>query len=186
MVISGVILAGGAGRRMAGKDKGLLLWREKALIDHIIEQFAPQVSELVINANRNHSRYQQRGFSVVQDKLTERLGPLAGIEAGLQATLSPWLAVTPCDSPLFPNDLVKRLYQFVQEKQLPVAWVRQKDRDHPLFCLIHRALQAPLQDFLYLQGQRKVLDFFNAHGMALSFSEELPYFANFNDSTSLK
>ncbi|MBT0723597.1 molybdenum cofactor guanylyltransferase [Rosenbergiella sp. S61] len=185
-MISGIILAGGAGRRMKGKDKGLVLWHKKALIDHVIENFSPQVTCLVVNANRNIALYQQRGFPVIQDKALQLLGPLAGIDVGLEAIQTEWLAVAPCDSPLFPSDYVQRLYDFAQCNKLALTWVHQNGQDHPLFCLIHRELQEALNDFLYQQGRRKVLDFFNSHGRAMIFSEDVPHFANFNDEESLK
>jgi len=185
-VISGIILAGGAGRRMNGKDKGLVQWHEKALIDHVIEHLAPQVSHLAINANRHITLYQQRGYHVIQDKAQTLLGPLAGIEVGLEAIVTEWLAVAPCDSPLFPNDYVQRLYEFTQCHNLPLTWVRQNGQDHPLFCLIHRDLRGMLHDFLYQEEKRKVTVFFTRHGRAMEFSEELPLFTNFNDEASLK
>ncbi|MBT0728496.1 molybdenum cofactor guanylyltransferase [Rosenbergiella australiborealis] len=185
-MISGIILAGGAGTRMKGRDKGLEVWHGKALIDHVIEGFLPQVTTLHINANRNHSCYQRRGYPVIEDRSKQLLGPLAGIAVGLEVIQSPWLAVAPCDSPIFPHNYVQRLYHFAQEKQLSLTWVSQNGRDHPLFCLINGKLREALNDFLYSQERRRVLDFFNDHGTALMFSEKLPSFANFNDESSLK
>ena len=51
--ITGILLAGGQGRRMGGVDKGLQLLRGKPMAQHVIERFAPQVDELLINANHN-------------------------------------------------------------------------------------------------------------------------------------
>ncbi|HCN68163.1 MAG TPA: molybdenum cofactor guanylyltransferase MobA, partial [Candidatus Accumulibacter sp.] len=55
--ISGVILAGGLGRRMGGVDKGLQELHGRPLVAWVIERLAPQVDELLINANRNAQRY---------------------------------------------------------------------------------------------------------------------------------
>lgn len=60
--ITGVILAGGLGRRMGGEDKGLVPLLGKPLYQHIIERLIPQVGTLIINANRNQERYQQSGL----------------------------------------------------------------------------------------------------------------------------
>ena len=51
--ISGIILAGGLGRRMGGVDKGLQVLRGKPMVQHVIERLAPQVAEILINANQN-------------------------------------------------------------------------------------------------------------------------------------
>ena len=48
-----IVLAGGAGRRMMGKDKGLLPFRDGYLIEPILAALAPQVDQLIISANRH-------------------------------------------------------------------------------------------------------------------------------------
>ena len=65
--ITGLILAGGAGRRVGGADKGLLKYAGLTLIEHQIEWFKPQVKTLLISANRNISQYQNFGYSVLKD-----------------------------------------------------------------------------------------------------------------------
>ena len=49
----GVILAGGAARRMGGRDKGAIELAGRRLVDHVIERFSPQVDRLLI-AGPNH------------------------------------------------------------------------------------------------------------------------------------
>ena len=107
--ITGLILAGGEGRRMGGADKGLLDFHGRPLVAHVIERLVPQVDTLLISANRNLDEYLDFGYPVVTDASADRLGPLAGIAAGLQACETPWLLVCPCDCPALPTDLVARL-----------------------------------------------------------------------------
>ncbi|MCX8958613.1 molybdenum cofactor guanylyltransferase MobA, partial [Erwinia psidii] len=38
---------------MGGKDKGLIVWREKPLWQHVLSRLAPQTGKVCINANRN-------------------------------------------------------------------------------------------------------------------------------------
>ncbi|HAB38095.1 MAG TPA: molybdenum cofactor guanylyltransferase MobA, partial [Rhodobacteraceae bacterium] len=47
----GVILAGGLASRMGGGDKGLLQLGNKTLLEHVVERLAPQVTNIVLNAN---------------------------------------------------------------------------------------------------------------------------------------
>src|SRR5688572_5092940 len=103
--ITGLILAGGQGRRMGGVDKGLQPFRGKPLVEHVIERFRPQVQELLISAAPAARAYEAYG-RVVLDELGE--GPLAGLHAGL-AACGGLLASAPCDTPLLPDDLVARL-----------------------------------------------------------------------------
>ena len=56
-MITGLILAGGQGSRMGGIDKGLQLLGGKPMVAHVIARLAPQVDEILVNANRNPERY---------------------------------------------------------------------------------------------------------------------------------
>src|SRR5260370_13622257 len=51
--VSGLVLAGGLGRRMGGVDKGLQLLRGKPMVEWVLERLAPQVGEILINATQN-------------------------------------------------------------------------------------------------------------------------------------
>jgi molybdopterin-guanine dinucleotide biosynthesis protein A len=56
-LITGVILAGGLGRVWAASDKGLKVLCGKPMVAWAIERFAPQVDEILINANQNLLTY---------------------------------------------------------------------------------------------------------------------------------
>ena len=109
--ITGVILAGGRGSRMGGADKGLQPYRGVPLAMHALLRLAPQVGEVMINANRNLAAYESMGAAVWPDALADYPGPLAGFLAGLEHCTTPYLVTVPCDSPHFPEDLVARLAQ---------------------------------------------------------------------------
>src|SRR5436190_9882244 len=81
--VTGVVLAGGQGSRMGGVDKGLQVFRGKPMVQHVVERFAPQVCELLINANRNPEAYANLGYRVIADEIDGFAGPLAGFERGL-------------------------------------------------------------------------------------------------------
>ena len=61
--ITGLVLAGGAARRLQaahpGADKGLLPLSGRPLIAWVIDNLAPQVQDLVISANRHLDDYRQ-------------------------------------------------------------------------------------------------------------------------------
>ena len=81
--ILGVILAGGQASRMGGGDKSLLSLSGRRVIDHVLERLQPQVSDIVLNANGDPTRFTEFGLPVVADTVLEFPGPLAGILAGL-------------------------------------------------------------------------------------------------------
>lgn len=161
--ITGLVLAGGLGRRMsadgAGVDKGLAPLRGKPMVAHVIERLAPQVGEIVINANRNTERYAAFGHRVVPDAIEGYAGPLAGLHAGMRAATTPWIVTAPCDSPFLPDDLVARLWSALQNADGSPAQVAVArtggDQPHPVFALVDRSLLANLEGFL-ATGRRKI------------------------------
>ena len=87
--ITGLVLAGGLGRRMSadgrGVDKGLVTWRGRPLVAHAIDRLAPQVGSLLVNANQHRDAYARLGWPVVGDAIEGFAGPLAGVVSGLLA-----------------------------------------------------------------------------------------------------
>ncbi|GAA4328757.1 hypothetical protein GCM10023144_14890 [Pigmentiphaga soli] len=177
--ITGLVLAGGMGRRMGGADKGLQLFLGRPLAAHAVERLAPQVGPLLISANRNHGEYRRVGMQaladapghrrleVVADALPEHGGlpaaavaaprydgPLAGIAAGLAAARTPWLACVPCDSPLLPPDLVARLAAAATAHGAQLAVARCSQGRHPVFALMSAAVAPSLRAFLAAGGRR--------------------------------
>lgn len=103
-LITGIILAGGRGSRLEGADKGLLEYSGKPLIAQITEALRPQVSRIIIIANRNLDVYARYGDQVLSDLFPDYAGPLAGIHTGIAATTTPYALIVACDMPqLSPN-----------------------------------------------------------------------------------
>src|SRR5260370_42665917 len=93
--ISGVILAGGQGRRMGSVDKGLRELRGKPMVAWALERFMPQVDEVIINANQNLDIYARFGHRVVADEICGYAGPLAGLHCALNVAHHPLIATVP-------------------------------------------------------------------------------------------
>ncbi|HEY2187655.1 MAG TPA: molybdenum cofactor guanylyltransferase MobA, partial [Caldimonas sp.] len=119
--ITGLVLAGGRGSRMGGVDKGLQPHLGMPLAMHAMLRLAPQVGEVMINANRNLGAYESMGVPVWPDALADYPGPLAGFLAGLEHCMTPCLATVPCDSPRFPEDLVARLAERLDAEDAELA-----------------------------------------------------------------
>lgn len=144
MAISGIVLAGGRATRMEGRDKGLIPLLGRPLIAHVLDRLEPQVSDVVINANRHQSEYAQFGVPVVADTLADFSGPLAGILAALPRCREEWALVVACDCPLLPTDLGQQLVSALKpESRLAVA--HDGERLQPLFLLLHKSLETSLE-----------------------------------------
>src|SRR5690606_25755799 len=62
-----LLLAGGRGRRMGGKDKGWVQWQGMALIEHLHRTVRPLTDDLIISCNRNQDRYADLADQLVHD-----------------------------------------------------------------------------------------------------------------------
>ena len=183
--VTGLILAGGQGRRMGNVDKGLELFRGKRLVDHVYERLAPQVGGIIINANQNHDAYKTFGVRVVSDAIGNFAGPLAGLHAGLSVSRRPYLASVPCDSPFLPEDLVERLLARLNESGAELAVAKTCDQPHPVFCLARRGVLEHLSNFLK-GGGRKIDAWYASLAVAeVNFDDRAEAFSNINTREEL-
>jgi len=157
--ITGLILAGGRGSRMGGVDKGLQLHAGAPLAMHALMRLGPQVGQVMINANRNLGAYEAFGVPVWPDADSNYAGPLSGFLAGLEHCETPYLVTVPCDSPLFPLDLVQRLGEALVEHDAEIAMAATLEGEavqvQPVFCLMKTGLLESLIRFTQ-SGQRKI------------------------------
>lgn len=162
--VTGLILAGGRGSRMGGTDKGLQNFRGIPLALHTLMRLQMQqgqpLAEVMINANRNLSAYEAFGTAVWPDSLDGFAGPLAGFMTGLERCETPLLLTVPCDTPLFPLDLLQRMQHALQREQADLAMAAALEEDgqlrpQPVFCLMRVELLESLVAFTH-QGGRKI------------------------------
>jgi len=147
---------------MGGIDKGLQNFRGlplalQTLMRLQLQSLPPQ--EVLINANRNLSAYESLGVQVWPDSLSDYAGPLAGFLTGLERCETPLLLTVPCDTPLFPLDLVERLHQalIAQDADLAMAAAPEADgtvRPQPVFCLLKVDLLESLVAFTQAGGRK--------------------------------
>jgi molybdopterin molybdotransferase len=183
--VTGLILAGGQGRRMGGVDKGLENFRGKRLVDHVYERLAPQVGGIIINANQNHDAYKSFGVRVVSDAIGNFAGPLAGLHSGLSVSRRPYLASVPCDSPFLPEDLVERLMARLNESGAELAVAKTGDQPHPVFCLARRSVLEHLTNFLKGGGRKIDAWYASLDVVEVDFNDQARAFSNFNTREEL-
>ena len=169
---------------MGGVDKGLQPLRGKPMIDWVLARLAPQVGEVIINANQNIPRYEAYGYRVVSDEIAGFAGPLAGLHAGLKVAANPLVVTVPCDSPFLPNDLVSRLSGALKNHDLAVA--KTGEQPHPVFSLMKRQVRESLEAFL-AAGGRKIDAWYAALKVVeVSFDDEADAFRNINTLEELR
>jgi molybdopterin-guanine dinucleotide biosynthesis protein A len=172
--VTALILAGGRGSRMGGIDKGLQNFRGLPLALQTLMRLQMQSQppeEILINANRNLSAYESLGVPVWPDTIDGFAGPLAGFLTGLERCETPLLLTVPCDSPLFPLDLIERLWSAMNEQDADLAMAAAPESDgqvraQPVFCLLKVSLLESLVSFTHAGG-RKIDAWTGQHRCAL-------------------
>jgi len=182
--VSGIVLAGGQGRRMGGVDKGLVPLRGRPMVAWVLDRLAPQVGEIVINANQNLGAYGAFGHRVVPDEIGGYAGPLAGLHAGLSAVTRELAITVPCDSPFLPPDLVARLRAALGANDLAVA--KTGDQPHPVFSLVRCAVRPHLEQFLSSGGRKIDAWYATLDVVEVAFDDEADAFRNINTREELK
>jgi len=168
---------------MGGNDKGLLPFQGKPLYQHVAERLQPQVTHIILSANRNLEQYRQ-AYPTFADTFPGFAGPLAGMLTGLQNSETEWTAFAPCDVPFLPADLIVRLWSAREEAF--AAYAHDGERAHPALCLLHRRMIEPLMQFLQ-RGDRKLMLFFEQNGaQAVYFREHAQAFQNINTPAELQ
>lgn len=178
--LTGIVLAGGEGRRMSGQDKGWIDINGKPLIERVLARLLPQVEHCVISANRNLERYQRLQLPVVSDDEVY-LGPLAGIGKALSTITTDYALVVPTDAPLLPLDLGEQLTRGLPAK---LVLCHDGDRLQPLFGLYHRDLATSIHQFLH-DGRRKLTDWCMAQQPQIVTIRNTDAFSNLNTAEEL-
>jgi molybdenum cofactor guanylyltransferase len=186
VAVTGVVLAGGLGRRMGGVDKGLKPLRGKPMVEWVIERFAPQVDEVLVNANQNLETYAAFGHRVIPDAIGGYAGPLAGLHRGLSEAAHDLVATVPCDSPFLPHDLVRRLDAALARENADLAVARTGDQAHPVFCLCRKAVAASLTAFLDSGGRKIDAWYVALKVVEVPFDDEADAFSNINTEAELQ
>ncbi len=185
MLITGVILAGGQGRRMGGVDKGLQLLRGRPMVTWVLERFAPQVAEVLVNANQNLDAYAAFGHRVIPDAIGGFAGPLAGLHRGLTEAAHDLVVTAPCDSPFLPLDLVARLQAALEAQRADLAVAKTGDQPHPVFSLCRKLVLPGLTAFLEGGGRKIDAWYATLPVVEVRFDDQPEAFSNINTAGEL-
>lgn len=188
--ITGLVLAGGRGVRVGGVDKGLLDFNGEPIAKRVIVRLKKQTQLILVSANRHRSDYEAFGVPVVQDRIPDYQGPLAGIEAALSVCPSPYLLIAPCDAPFISLDLGMQLYQCMEASGTQVVYASSQTQEgrwdaEPMFALIRTQSLSHLRAYLE-SGERKVLSWYQSVSYATVCINDSRCFANANTPDDFK
>ena len=186
--ITGLVLAGGAGTRMGGIDKGLALHQGEPLVSHVIAKLTSSCAKLMISCNRNIEQYRRFGYTIIKDDYNNGdesipyQGPIAGIVAALPQIDTEYLLISPCDTPNIPSDLAEQLFLALSGNTIGdgIAIVHDGLRRQNLHCLIHTNQLNSLMQFYHSGGRALKLWYENKRIVEVDFSSEVQLFTNIN------
>lgn len=180
-VVTALILAGGAGRRVEGRDKGLIHWRGRPLVEHVHRRVAAQVDEVLISCNRNRDEYAAIGRLAPADLRENHQGPLAGLEAAIPELQGEYVLLVPCDMPLLPEDLAQQLLRRLgASPAAQVCYAQTADSPQYLCAVLRRSALSGLQAFLDSGGRAVHLWYASIGAVALDCDGQREKFLNLN------
>ena len=138
-IIPCVILAGGKGRRMGGKEKGLINLLDRPLISYVLEKVSGKAAPIALNINTNFEKFKNFGYEILEDPFKGHLGPLVGILASLNWAKNikqKWVLTLPCDTPFLPQNLIESLLKVKNENpDLDLVVAKSRGFNHPVIAL---------------------------------------------------
>ena len=190
--ILGAILAGGQSKRM-GKDKLFLEFNNKKLIEHTIDKVKKYLKKVIIITNQDNEFFPKNNLITIKDCIEGQVGPLVGILTamkGAKENLSKgsWIATVPCDTPFFPESIIKNIIEESEKKESLILCASSHGRKHNIFGLWSLDLYDKLKDDLINKKVRKVQDWTeknNIKNLELKFKDYDPFF-NINTEEDLK
>jgi len=160
--ILGAILAGGQSKRM-GKDKLFLEFNNKKLIEHTIDKVKKYLKKVIIITNQDNEFFSKNNLTTVKDCVEGQLGPLVGILTAMKwakenLNKCSWIATFPCDTPFFPESIIKSFIEESEKKESLILCASSHGRKHNIFGLWSLDLYDKLKNDLINKKIRKVQD----------------------------
>jgi len=190
--ILGAILAGGQSKRMR-KDKLFLEINNKKLIEHTIDKVKKYLKEVIIITNQDNEYFSKNNLITVKDCIEGQLGPLVGILTAMKwakenLTKCSWIATFPCDTPFFPESIIKNFIHESEKNESLILCASSHGRKHNIFGLWSLDLYDKLKDDLINKKVRKVHDWTEKNkikNLEFKFKDYDPFF-NINTHEDLE
>ena len=189
--VTGLVLAGGLGRRMGRVNKAFVPFAGGRLVDPVIASLSKQVRSVWVSANEDAEAFEALGVErVLPDVGDDRPGPLAALEAvghsGLLET--DWIMTSPCDVPHLPDTLLGLFAE--ASRRHPEArafYIVSGGRDQSTIALVHRSLLDDVAAYL-ASGERRVRSWLveNARAVPVLWEGDPRAFENVNTPEDLE
>ena len=114
---NGYILAGGKSSRM-GTDKGLLMLKNRMLVEYVIDNLTPCVDQIfIVTSNK---LYEQFSLPLLPDVVMGK-GPAVGILSALEHSTVNQNFVISCDTPFLDSTLILRIFNLAKDHEICIG-----------------------------------------------------------------
>lgn len=151
-MITGIVLGGGQSKRM-GQDKAQMPFAGETMLARVVRLVGEVADEVIVVTRHEGAPFLGLPVRIVHDSV-EHQGPLAGIAAGLAASVSELSLVVACDMPLIRPAVLRRLVDVLGDADICVAVV---DGQASPLCAVYRAGVAGVAQDLLAGGERRVM-----------------------------
>ena len=186
--ISGVILAGGAGKRLNGIIKAKLVIHGKTVISMITDTLKDLFDEIIIVTNTPDEFKEYCMFKMFGDQYLNK-GPLAGIHSAMTHSLCDTIFVVAGDMPLIEQDIIIRQIEFFYDNNFDVVIPRMNQFIEPLHGIYKKSLLRSLEQQLEGTNDNSIMSFLkktNSGYLQFEESEKTKRaFLNINSSSDL-
>ena len=162
-----VILTGGKSSRMGYENKSFLKIKDKSFIEILIESLKEKSDEIIINANRDISNYEDFGYKVVSDKFDGYKGPLAGLHSAIDLYKNSkedlWFALFPTDAPIINTGIIDNFIS-ITEKKNKVYICKINNIIEPMFSFWSSKIYVNLNEVLLKNNGYKIMKFAEENG----------------------
>jgi molybdenum cofactor guanylyltransferase len=153
-----VVLAGGKSSRM-GRDKALLPFLGKPLIERIVSRLCLIAGEVILSTD-NPDLYSKYDWKIVVDEVMDS-GPLAGFCASFKAASFPMIAVVACDMPFVNEMLFNKLIQDCHRKKADAAIPASPRGLEPMHAVFFKEPCLPVIQESFQNGELEIINWVN-------------------------
>jgi molybdopterin-guanine dinucleotide biosynthesis protein A len=160
--ISGVILAGGTGKRFGGKAKYNIIVSGKTIISRMLEVLSDIFDEiLIVTANNNQDKFE--GFRVIHDEFVN-IGPLGGVHVSLKQSEADAIFVFAGDMPLLNKEIILKQLELFSRTEPGILVPRYRDYIEPLHSIFNISILPELEKFIKSNTNHPVYELFKIAG----------------------
>jgi molybdopterin-guanine dinucleotide biosynthesis protein A len=143
---------------LGGINKSLIEIEGVQIITRTVSLLQPLFSEIILAGWPSDEAYPD-GTRIVADNFPD-MGPLAGIEAAMKASVTPWLFVLGGDMPWLSGEIISDQAADFLQKPSDVLVVRIGRTIEPLHAVYRCSLHSYLQSYLQAGNNQAVREFF--------------------------